>query len=410
MPTKPTTPKLSLMTKNETKRHQAGHSLAERWQPIWSNIPSHVVTLSDYEQAARQHLPTSIQALLFENNLAAGNPYGNAAALDNKRWLPQMLSPKPIDLGCRLYNPHSAVALDITLPHPLWLSPVAHQGLYHPLAEQATLEAANLLNTPCIFSCQGNTLFADLLPNTAVTNAVQWYWQAPPQQFNQQSGQLSTKQASRDYNLQQIEALVAQGMQLLVITVDAPHSGVRAVSRRAQATLPSYCQAVNLPPRADFYSAHSVNELLALAPDWADIEWLVSRCQVPVLLKGILHPNDAKRAQEIGCAGIVASNHGQRVLADAIAVADMLPELRQSVGDDMVIIADGGVRSGSDSAKLITLGADAVGIGRGYIYGLALAGALGVAHVNKLLLEELQVTMAILGVADVQGLKAAVLR
>lgn len=388
---------------NAIHPNQTESCLAERWQPLWSHIPSHIVTVSDYEQAAREHLPAAMQALLFENNLTPNNPYSNAAALDNKRWLPQMLNLNPINLSCQLYNPYSAVPLDITLPHPLWLSPVAHQGLYHSLAENATLEAANLLHTPCIFSSQGNTLFSELLPKTQVTNAVQWYWQAPSKQAN-------SKQARREYNLELIESLADQGMQLLVITVDAPHSGVRAVSRRAQVTLPSYCQAVNLPQSSDSDIAQSVNDLLALAPDWADIEWLVSRCPVPVLLKGILHPNDAKRAQDIGCAGIVASNHGQRVLADAVAVADMLPELRQSVGDDMVIIADGGVCSGSDMAKLMALGADGVGIGRGYIYGLALAGALGVAHVNKLLIEELEVTMALLGATNMQELREAVLR
>ncbi len=400
---------------NTIHPNQTESCLVERWQPLWSQIPSHIVTLSDYEQAAREHLPVAMQALLFENTLAP-SAYSNAAALDKKRWLPQMLRPSPIDLSCHLYNPHSAVPLDMTLPHPLWLSPVAHQGLYHPQAERAMLEAANLLNTPCIFSCQGNTLFSALLPKTTVAHAVQWYWQAPPQSLAQPSSQLNaeqtnnTQQGRRDYNLQLVEKLATQGMQLLVITVDAPHSGIRAVSRRVQATLPSYCQAVNLPQSSARGTAQSVNDLLAQAPDWADIEWLVKRSPVPVLLKGILHPNDAKRARDIGCAGIVASNHGQRVLADAIAVADILPELRHSVGEDMVIIADGGVRSGSDVAKLIALGADGVGIGRGYIYGLALAGALGVAHVNKILLEELQVTMATLGVANVPELREAVLR
>lgn len=123
------------------------------------------------------------------------------------------------------------------------------------------------------------------------------------------------------------------------------------------------------------------------------------------MLKGILHPKDAQLAKDSGCAGIIASNHGRRVLADIMPVASCLPKLREYVGDDMIIIADGGVSSGSDMAKLITLGADAVGIGRGYIYGLALAGALGVAHVNKLLLEELEVTMAILGVGSLSELR-----
>lgn len=390
---------------NNHNQRENNHS---RWQPIWSNIPAHIVGLEDYEAEARQYLPSDMQAILFENNLAATDT--NAAALDNKHWLPRVLKPELPDLSCRLYNPNSAVPLDITVPHPLWLSPVAHHGFYHPQAEKATLEAANLLQTPCIFSSMGNTPFADLLSSTAVPNAVQWYWQPLPRsESNHASITLERQiQARREYNLELIHGLVHQGMGLLVITVDAPHTGVRAVSRRVSARIPSYCQAVNLPkPTLCSGDPLSLADILAQAPTWADIEWLVNRCPVPVLLKGILHPDDGQQAKDIGCAGIVASNHGRRVIADISSVADQLTMLRARVGNDMVIIADGGVRSGSDMAKLITLGADAVGIGRGYIYGLALAGALGVAHVNKLLIDELQVTMAVLGIKDLAELRHA---
>lgn len=381
----------------------------QRWQPIWSQIPHNIVSIHDYELAARHHLPSSIQALLFENSLHI--PDSNANALDKRHWLPQVLHPKPPNLSCHLYNPNAAAPLDIHLPHPLWLAPVAHQGLYHPDAERATLEAANLLQTPCMFSCMGNTLFEHLLPAASIVKAVQWYWQ-PLNQSDKSSPAHQKKLGQRQYNLTLINELIAKGMQILIITVDAPHAGVRPVSRRVGATLPHYCQAVNLGPSTDINNANlatnvhaSLADLLAQAPNWEDIEWLVSHCSVPVLLKGIMNPQDAKRAKDIGCAGIVTSNHGRRVLPDVLPVAEILAKIREQVGDDMVIIADGGIRSGSDMAKLMALGADAVAIGRGYIYGLALAGALGVAHVNKVLLEELQVTMAVLGVKNLAELK-----
>lgn len=384
----------------------------ERWQPIWSQIPAHVVSLEDYEIAARQHLPIEMQAMLFENHLTHID--ANAAALDRKQWLPKVLSPALPDMRCHLYNPNSAVPLDITLPHPLWLSPVAHHGFYHPLGEYATLEAANLLQTPCIFSSMGNTPFAKLLPAAQMPTAVQWYWQPLPNSaLTTDTHSACQIQARRNYNLQLIHDVIAQGMTMLVITVDAPHTGVRAVSRRFGARIPSYCQTVNLPEPVDNNKApindnhpSSLAQLLAQAATWADIEWLVSRCPVPVFLKGILHPEDAQRAKDIGCAGIIASNHGRRAIADISAVADCMASLRAKVGDELIIIADGGVRSGSDMAKLMALGADAVGIGRGYIYGLALAGALGVAHVNKLLLDELEVTMALLGANNLTALRA----
>lgn len=393
----------------DIKHSATSEDLSQRWQPIWSTIPSHVVSLEDYEAAARQYLPITIQALLFENNLAAVD--NNAVALDSRQWLPQVLNSLMPDLSCRLLNRNSAVPCDLSLPHPLWFCPVAHHGLYHPHAELATLEAANFMHTPCIFSCMGNTDFAELLPKSEVVAAVQWYWQPLPEKqsshINNEDNANSKQNniARREFNLQQILDLVALGMKLLVITVDAPHTGVRAVSRRVNAQLPAHCQTINLPTQANHLSGSSLAMLLAQSPSWEDIAWLVRRCPVPVLLKGILHPKDAKRAQEIGCAGIIVSNHGRRVLADSCAVADILPTLRQHLGDEMIIIADGGVRSGSDIAKLIALGADSVGIGRGYIYGLAMAGALGVAHVNKLLLEELQVTMALLGVSKLPALR-----
>ncbi|WP_201545335.1 alpha-hydroxy acid oxidase [Psychrobacter sp. H7-1] len=395
----------------QSSTHQQPHNHTyqqqQRWQPLWSQIPNELVTLADYEHAARQHLPAQMQALLFENNLTSDS---NKDALDRYHWLPRVLNSKPIDTSCHLYNPHSAVPLDMHLTHPLWLSPVAHQGLYHPQAELETMQAAQVMNTPIVLSSFGNTPFNQLLPQANV-GVVQWYWQALPsaQQITVQSNGALT-QARREYNLQLIDELIEGGLQLLVLTVDAPHTGVRAVSRRLGAQLSDYCQAVNMPSFSHHHSSLNVSEnslthLLAQAPTWEDIMWLVARCRVPVMLKGILHPKDAQLAKDSGCAGIIASNHGRRVLADIMPVASCLPKLREYVGDDMIIIADGGVSSGSDMAKLITLGADAVGIGRGYIYGLALAGALGVAHVNKLLLEELEVTMAILGVGSLSELR-----
>lgn len=178
-----------------------------------------------------------------------------------------------------------------------------------------------------------------------------------------------------------------------MITVDAAHSGVRDFARRMNVQPPPHITTPNLPPQPVITDLPT---LLANTPNWDDIAWLVVHCPVPVLLKGILRPDDAKHALAIGCAGVVVSNHGQRVLADSVAVAQVLPSIRQAI-PDAIVLADDGVMSGSDIAKLRALGADMVGVGRLVIYGLALAGALGTAHVLRLLQEEWQITAALTG-------------
>ncbi|STY94300.1 L-lactate dehydrogenase [cytochrome] [Moraxella atlantae] len=178
-----------------------------------------------------------------------------------------------------------------------------------------------------------------------------------------------------------------------MITVDAAHSGVRDFARRMNVQPPPPLTTSNLPTQ---FVLTDLPILLANAPNWNDITWLVAHCPVPVLLKGILRPDDAKHALAIGCAGVVVSNHGQRVLADSVAVAQVLPSIRQAI-PNAILLADGGVMSGSDIAKLRALGADMVGVGRLVIYGLALAGALGTAHVLRLLQEEWQITAALTG-------------
>ena len=128
---------------------------------------------------------------------------------------------------------------------------------------------------------------------------------------------------------------------------------------------------------------------------------------VPVVVKGVLHEADAVVCRELGVAGVVVSNHGGRTVDGIIASFDALPRIRAVLGDGMVVLFDGGVRSGDDVLKAIAAGADAVLIGRLQIYALAVAGALGVAHLIKMLHEELALTMAVTGCADLRAARSA---
>jgi 4-hydroxymandelate oxidase len=133
------------------------------------------------------------------------------------------------------------------------------------------------------------------------------------------------------------------------------------------------------------------------APTWDDVAWLRSITRLPVLLKGITHPADARLAVDAGAAGLIVSNHGGRTLDTVPATASLLPAVAQAVGGDVPLLVDGGIRRGTDVLKAVALGASAVLVGRPVVHGLANAGATGVAHVIRLLRDELEIAMALTG-------------
>ena len=130
---------------------------------------------------------------------------------------------------------------------------------------------------------------------------------------------------------------------------------------------------------------------------WEDLATLRDVTSLPILLKGILHPDDAREARERGIDGVVVSNHGGRQVDGAIASIDALPPIAGAVGEELAVLLDSGVRSGADAVKALALGADAVLLGRPYLWGMALEGAEGVEKVLRYLLAELDLTMALAG-------------
>jgi len=144
------------------------------------------------------------------------------------------------------------------------------------------------------------------------------------------------------------------------------------------------------------------------APTWEDLAWLRSITSLPILLKGVLSAEDALLALEHGVAGIIVSNHGGRVLDTAPATIDILPEISAAVAGRVPLLLDGGIRRGTDVLKAIALGASAVLIGRPYIYGLSVAGAVGVAHVLNILRAEFEVAMGLTGCKTVADISRSV--
>ena len=202
----------------------------------------------------------------------------------------------------------------------------------------------------------------------------------------------------------------AQNFTAIVITVDSPHTGIRDRERRAFFHLPENMQHPHTPahiPLPELQEGdHPVfNGLMKIAPTWDDIAWMVQQTDLPILLKGIVSPLDAQLAIQQGVQGLIVSNHGGRVLDTCIPPLTALQLIKKNVPNDFPLLYDGGVRRGSDLFKAIALGASAVLVGRPCIYGLATAGALGVAHVLKILKEEFEITMALMGTATLADIQ-----
>jgi len=292
------------------------------------------------------------------------------------------------------------------LPSPVLLAPVAWQKLFHPDGELATAYAASALGAGMVLSTLASCQIEDVAAAARQGgDGPRWF-------------QLYL-QPERSLNAELVQRAEAAGYEAIVLTVDAPLHGIRNREQRVGFQLPPGIEAVNLrrPQQADDVEGMArrrrsdaekraqrgpsavFDDLMPHAPTWRDLEWLLATTRLPVIVKGILHPDDAVRAVDLGAAGIVVSNHGGRTLDTLPASLDALPAIAERLLGRVPILLDGGIRRGTDVFKAIALGASAVLIGRPYIHALAAAGPLGVAHVLRLLQDELEACMALCGVA-----------
>lgn len=346
--------------------------------PPFTEIPAHLQSVLDYELQAQHHIAEPTWHYLQGGAMYEQSLQENQQQFKNIRLIPRHL--KDLTQATTQLN-----LFGLDYPHPIFLAPVGHQALFHHQAEQATALAAQVMQSNLILSHLTNTHMADVNHQ----NPYKWfqlYWQG-----------------DRAQSLNLIKTAEQHDYKAIVITVDAPHTGIRDRERKANFYLPTDLVHPHSPPhKQDFSQQHSIFQtLMRLAPVWEDIAWVVENTHLPVLLKGVLHPADAKKAVEYGVAGLVISNHGGRVLDGAIPPLIALQKIRSVVPEHYPLLIDGGIRRGSDIFKAIALGANAVLVGRPYIYGLATAGALGVAHVLKVLKEELEITMALMGTASI---------
>jgi 4-hydroxymandelate oxidase len=353
--------------------------------PSLSRVPDGVVTLDDHETHARTRLDPRAWAYFSGGAADELTLRANRQAWSELALLPRVLQP--------LAGGHTRVQLlGRTLAHPILLAPVAYQQLAHPEGELATAHAAAALGAGLVLSTQAS------VPLQAVAQAVLGEPGRGPLWF-----QLYL-QPDRGHTRELVQRAEAAGYEALVLTVDAPTHGARDRERRAGFHLPPGVRAVNLdgpssPPPAPLTAGQSAlfDGLLHHAPTWDDLAWLQAQTRLPIVLKGVLHPEDARQAARMKVAALVVSNHGGRTLDTTPTTAAVLPRINDALGGALPLLVDGGIRRGTDVLKAVALGASAVLVGRPYVYGLANAGAMGVAHVLRLLRDELEIAMALGG-------------
>ena len=350
-------------------------------KPPLASIPPSVVSLEDYEGLARERMSPAAWAWLQGGAADELSLRDNREAFDRLRLQPRVLA------GMAGGNTRLELLGEVH-EHPIFLAPVAFQGLAHPDGEIASVQAAGAMQATMIVSTQSG------IPLETLAQAAQgplWF-------------QLYV-QPDRDFTVALVRRAEAAGYRALVVTVDAPVSGARNREQRAGFTLPPGISAANLqgmrglPPQTARAGESPLlaSALVAAAPTWKDIAWLRSLTRLPILVKGVLNPQDALRAADEGMAGVIVSNHGGRVLDTVPASIDALPAVTAAVGDRVPVLVDGGIRRGTDVVKAIALGASAVLIGRPFMHGLAAAGALGVVHVLHMLRTELEMAMVLCG-------------
>lgn len=349
----------------------------------------------DYEQAAAARLP----AMAFDYYASGARDeitlYRNRAAYER------------ISLRYRVLRDVSSCDTSVALlgdemRSPVLVAPTAFHRLACEEGERATARAAGRAGTAMILSTLSTVSMEEV---TATAPGPVWF----------QLYVYRDREATADL----VGRAEAAECRAIVLTVDAQVWGVRERDVRNRFRLPDGLSLPNLAARAarvagaesDSGLAAYVSELFDPALSWEDIDWLAGLTRLPILVKGIVHPEDGRLAVEHGAAGVIVSNHGGRQLDTSPATIEALPDVLAAVrdaagGSDVPVLVDGGIRRGTDVVKALALGASAVCVGRPVLWGLAVDGAAGAERVLDLLREEVENAMALCGVRSVEELRA----
>ncbi|WP_226012025.1 alpha-hydroxy-acid oxidizing protein [Halomicrobium salinisoli] len=340
------------------------------------------------QSAARETLSSEAFAYVAGGAGSERTMRNNRRAFDRWRLVPRML--RDVDdreLTTRLFGQ--------TLPVPFLLAPIGVQSIVHDEAELATARAAATEEIPLVQSMAASRRLEDVASALGETPGwFQLYWSR-----------------DREVTRSAIDRAERAGYGAIVVTVDTPLLGWRERDVREgylpfldgeglanYTTDPAFRDRLDAPPEEDEEAA--IREFLDVftdaSLDWEDLSWLSAQTDLPLIVKGIVAPEDARLAVEHGADGVVVSNHGGRQVDGAVASLAVLPEIAEAVGS-VPVLFDSGIRTGADALKALALGADAVLLGRPYAYGLAVGGASGVRDVAANFRADLDITMGLVG-------------
>lgn len=350
------------------------------------------ISLDDFEKKAAQVLPKKVFNFFAGGTCDELTLRQNSEALRSWRLRPRVLrNVKSIDT--------STSVLGLNLSFPLLIPPMAQMALAHKTGERGMSQAAAKAQIGFVLSMNSNMSMEEC-------SSIHEKPTRPPNWF-----QLYVLEDRKE-----TEALVHRaataGYNGICITVDRAVRAKRERELRAKFSIPKNLKSGNLQSFAGgnmamgskVFGARTIE--IDAGFSWSDLEWLKSVCPLPIILKGILHPEDAKLAVKAGADAIVVSNHGGRQLDRVVSGIEALPPIIDSVANQIEVLVDGGFRRGTDIALALCLGARAVLVGRPMLWALATGGEKGVLQAISILHEEFRETMALLGCTSVSQLNS----
>ncbi|GAB3462404.1 lactate 2-monooxygenase [Actinophytocola sediminis] len=358
-------------------------------QGLGGQVPMFTTNGTALEAAARAHLADDPFGYVVGGAGAGTTVAANREAFDRWRIVPRMLT----DATRRDL---STTVLDTAMPAPVMLAPVGVQSIVHPDGELATARAAAALGVPMMLSTASSYAIEEVAESNG--DGPRWFQLYWPN--------------DNDVTISILSRAKAAGFSVLVVTLDTwtlawrttdLDAGylpfLRGIGTAIPFSDPAFRAGLAKSPEEDQTSAilHWIPMFTGTDKRWDQLPFLREHWDGPIVLKGIQHVDDARRAGDAGMDGIVVSNHGGRQVDGAIGSLDALPEIAAAVGDRLAVLFDSGIRTGADIVKALALGARAVLLGRPYVYGLGLAGEAGVRHVLRSILADLDLTMALSG-------------